>query len=267
MGKIYSVLMNKGGVGKTSLVINLAASLAEKYPDKKVLIIDADGQANATMSFSELPREIYSGSISDVLIGEAKIEDVILEITSNLHIVASNDDMNYLEMDVLQDPKRFPRPDLLLKNTLGTVRDTYDYIFIDAPPTLGLIAVNILNVADSVLVPFVPELYAVRGLRRVIEAIQDFQEHRPDLELGGIVGMMVDARTRLHLDMLREARNYCDQKGFRMFRTMIPRSIKFANAIALEAKPAVWASERTHYIVAAYEELLEELLSVGTEKA
>lgn len=264
LAKIYSVLMNKGGVGKTSLITNLAALLATKYPNKKVLIIDCDGQGNASMSFDSLPSE-FGANVADVFIGESTFNDVKIKITENLDIVPANDDMNYLEVDVLTKPDKFPSPSTLLKSAMEEIKSQYDYIFIDTPPALGLVAVNVLNVVDRVVIPFVPELYAVKGLKRVIEAIQEVkQEGRGEaLQLAGIVGMMVDNRTRLHVDMLQEARKYCDSHGYYLFKTIIPRSIKFANSVALEGKPAVWSSERNHPIVAAYYELLEELLEIG----
>lgn len=264
MAKIISVSMNKGGVGKTSLITNLAAAITSNNPKAKVLIIDTDGQGNSAIAFGKNPQE-FENNIYHVFIGDAQIQDVRIELTDTLHIVPANDDMNFLEFDILSNTSKYNQPFTLLKQAIQPIKDQYDYIFIDTPPSMGLVAGNVLAVADDVIIPFVPEMFAVQGLIRVIEAVEDFkQKTNPDLKITGIVGMMVDTRTTLHSEMIQKARKYCTGKNLKMFETIIPRSIRFANATAYEGKPAVW-TDKSNSIVAAYFELLGEVLE-GVQK-
>lgn len=264
MAIIYSVNMNKGGAGKTSLITNLASALNVTKPESKILIIDTDGQGNAGMAYSLKPHELEN-TIYDVFIGDLELKDVIINIGENIDLVAANDDMNYIEFDVLTKMNEFPNPLMLLKKAIDPMKELYDYIFIDAPPSLGLVSGNILNITDKVLIPFVPELFGVQGLVRVIESVNEFKHaNNPNLEIAGIVGMMVDQRTTLHSEMLQEARKYCLEKNIKLFDTVIPRSIRFANATAYDGKPAV-LNERSNKIVSAYYELLEEVLEHGSK--
>ena len=256
---ILAVSMNKGGVGKTSLVTNLAAALVNVHPGKKVLIIDTDGQGNSSIAFGKNPQD-FDHTIYEVFLGQESIEDVVVHLSEQLDLVPANQDMNFLEFDVLMNMERYPSPFMLLKNALNGIHDQYDYIVIDSPPSMGLIAGNVLAAADSVIIPFVPELFAVQGLIRVIETMGEFiQRTNQDLKLAGIVGMMVDTRTILHSEMLQKARQYCLKQGLKMFETIIPKSIRFANSTAYEGKPAVW-TDKSNPIVSAYFELLSEVI-------
>ncbi len=256
---ILAVSMNKGGVGKTSLVTNLAAALVNAYPGKKVLIIDTDGQGNSSIAFGKNPQD-FEHTIYEVFLGQESIEDVVVRLSERLDLVPANQDMNFLEFDVLMNMERYPSPFMLLKNALKGIHDQYDYIVIDSPPSMGLIAGNVLAAADSVIIPFVPELFAVQGLIRVIETMEEFiQRTNQNLKLAGIVGMMVDTRTILHSEMLQKARQYCLKHDLNMFETIIPKSIRFANSTAYEGKPAVW-TDKSNSIVSAYFKLLEEVI-------
>ncbi|MCR8987696.1 ParA family protein [Brevibacillus laterosporus] len=258
MAIVYSVCMNKGGVGKTSLITNLAAALASRMPDKKVLIIDTDGQGNSSIAFGKNPQE-FDSSMYGVFVGDLSFDDCTVQIQDNLFLVPANDDMNFLEFDVLSNLKKYPEPFALLSNAIKDVNDKYDYIFIDTPPSLGLVACNVLSVANEILIPFVPELFAVQGLMRVMDAINEFKEKtNPNLKISGVIGMMVDARTTLHSEMLQSARQYCFKNNIHIFDTIIPRSIRFANATAYENKPAVLI-DKNNPIVSNYFKLLEEI--------
>ncbi|MGX1402370.1 cellulose biosynthesis protein BcsQ [Bradyrhizobium japonicum] len=168
-----------------------------------------------------------------------------------------------MEFDILPNIQQYTRPFSLLKNALEEVKDIYDFIFIDTPPSMGLVAGNVLAASDKVIIPFVPEMFAVSGLIRVIEAIQDFKsKQNPALEVSGIVGMMVDSRTTLHSEMLQQARRYCMENDLTMFETIIPKSIRFANSTAYEGKPATW-TDYNNPIVAAYFDLMKEVVEYG----
>jgi chromosome partitioning protein len=264
MCKVYAVSINKGGVGKTSLVTNLSAALVRGYK-KKVLIIDTDGQGNTSMAFG-LDPESYEYTVYDVLVKGTPATNAIVEINDHLHILPANSEMNFIDFDVLTNMGKYPQPFGLLRDTINNLKSSYDYIFIDTPPSLSLVAGNVLSVADRVIIPFVPETFAVNGLIRVLEVIEDFKnKENPNLQIAGIVGMMADLRTSLHSGMLQEARKYCLANGLHMFETIIPKSIRFANSTAYEGKPATW-TDYNNTIVAAYYELLKEVIKHGEEK-
>lgn len=264
MAKVFSVSMNKGGVGKTSLVTNLGAALSSRK--NKVLIIDTDGQGNASMAFSKKPRE-FERTIYDVLLNKTSFHDVNISINKHLDLVPANDEMNYLEFDVLGNFETYKKPFSLLEGPLQEVKNEYDYIIIDTPPSMGLVAGNVLASVDRVFIPFVPESFAVQGLIRLIEAVRDFSEKRnPSLKIEGVVATMIDMRTTLHSELLQKARQYCLNNSIQMFETVVPKSIRFANATAYAGKPAVWSDKKNH-IVSAYFELIEEVLEHEQEKA
>lgn len=249
--------MNKGGVSKTSLVTNISGVLSQD--NKKVLIIDSDGQGNASMAFGLNPNNIED-TLYDVLVGDKSLKDVMIEVDENIDIVPSNNDMNFLEFDILPNVKEYQDPFALLKKKVEKVRDDYDYILIDTPPSMGLVAGNVLATADKVIVPFAPEMFAVTGLIRVIEAINDFKEKQnPSLDIEGVVGVMVDSRTKLHTEMLEQANKYCESNGIKMYDTIIPKSIRFANSFAYEGKPATLTDFRNH-LVMSYFDLTKEMV-------
>lgn len=259
MAEVYAVSMNKGGVGKTSLVSNLAGAIT-KLMKKKVLIIDTDGQGNSSIAFGFKQPNDFEFTIYDVLMGEKQMEDVIVEVTPDLHIIPANKDMNFLEFDILPNLAKYGEPFKLLSRHVKSIQDQYDYIFIDTPPSMGLVAGNVLAMADKVIIPFAPETYGVNGLINVIEGVNDFKNSQnPDLEIAGVVGMMVDSRTSLHSELLQQARAYCAGQGINMYDTIIPKSIRFANATAFDGKPATW-TDANNNIVKSYYELLKEVL-------
>ena len=257
MGKIIAVSTNKGGSGKTSLVTNLAGVLGLKK--KKVLIIDTDGQGNTSMAFGLNPSDM-NPTIYDVLMGKIKPEEAILNVGYKVDLLPSNSDMDFFDIEVLTNVERVKNPFYLLKNALGNIADSYDYIFIDTPPSLGLVAGNVLTYADTVIIPFPPELFAVRGLVRLVDTVNDFKEgYNPGLTIKGVVGMMVDSRTSLHNEMLVQAMAYCGSQDIKMYDTFIPKSIKFASATAYSGKPAVWVDKKNP-LVNSYTKLLNEII-------
>jgi chromosome partitioning protein len=265
MGEIYAISMNKGGVGKTSLVSNLAGAITKKLK-KRVLLVDTDGQANTSIAFNLKPQD-FEYTIYDVLTGEKTAKEVIVPVNEYLDILPSNNDMNFLEFDILPNIQQYAKPFSLLKNALEEIKDSYSIVLIDTPPSMGLVTGNVLAAADKVIIPFVPETFAVSGLVRVIEAIEDFKsKENPALEIAGIVGMMVDSRTTLHSEMLQQARRYCVENDLKMFETIIPKSIRFANSTAYEGQPATW-TDSNNSIVAAYFDLMKEVIREYGQKA
>ena len=213
MGEIYAVSMNKGGVGKTSLVTNLAGAITSTMKKKKVLIVDTDGQGSSIEAFGIDPDNLEH-TIYDVLIGEKKAKDVLVKLDKNLDILPSNFNMNFFEFDILPEIQKYPFPTYfrLLEKALETIKDDYDYILIDTPPSMGLVQMNVLAIADKVIIPVVPETFAMKGLPRILKGINDFKNtHNPSLEIAGVVFMMVDYRTALHSEYAQKIKAYCKE--------------------------------------------------------
>lgn len=232
---VISVLMNKGGVGKTSLLTNLAALAAKD--GKKVLLIDADAQANASLA---LGTDYAHISIYDVILGGATADEAIIQVMPGLDLLPSNTRLSNLIFQVKSEDF------LTLFNFVEDLKKGYDLILIDTPPSLELIAGNVLKVSDQIVIPFMPELFGVNGLMNVVEVIQDFKEKvNPKLDILGIVGTMVSSSTKLHRELLEQATNYAAKKGLRMFKTTIPKSIQFANATAYYKTPATLLKQQT----------------------
>lgn len=258
-GIVYSVLMNKGGVGKTSLVTNLASALSIKDPDKKVLILDTDGQGNASLAFGRFPNE-FKKTLIDCLVRSEDPNKVIINLSKNLDLLPSNDEMNYLEFDVLTDLKAYPDFFGLLKKVVDPLREKYDYIFIDSPPSMGLVAGNILSAADKVIIPYVPETFSVQGLIKVINTIEDFKkEQNVPVEIQAVVGMMVDNRTNIHGGLMLQADAYCKKQGILMAKNRIPKTIRFADATERYGMPITLA-EKNNRATKVYFDLLSEVI-------
>lgn len=253
--KKIAISTNKGGVLKTSITTNLAGVLSEKH---KVLIIDTDNQGNAALSFGVNP-DTLQNTLYDVLVDGLDPRVAIINVHRNIDILPSNDDMSFLEFDVLTNQQDFPKPFSLLKNAMKWVEEEYNYILIDSPPTLGLIQGNVLSYASSVLVPFQPENYSMRSLVKILNAIKNFKEqHNPGLTVEGVIPTLVDQRTTLHSQVLQECRKYCIENNIQIFDTVIPKSVRFASSIAYEGKPAT-LTDKKNPIVSAYFDLLEEV--------
>ena len=223
MGKVIAIANQKGGVGKTTTAINLAASLS--VLEKKVLIIDADPQANTTSGLNFSPDNDEQRTLYEVMIGRIGIQDALIQTEiAGLHMIPSHINLVGAEIEMLDEPDR----ESVLKDALAPIRDNYDFIIIDCSPSLGLITVNTLAAADSVMIPVQPEFFALEGLGKLLQTIRLVQGGvNPSLTIEGFVVTMFDGRTRVHTQVVGELREH-----FRdlVFKTIIQRNIRLSEA-------------------------------------
>mgnify|MGYP000777206605 CR=1 FL=1 len=221
MGHVIAV-SGKGGVGKTTTSINLSASLAAK--GKKVLVIDTDPQGNTTSGFGIEKNELED-TIYELILGECSIRDCIISnVIKNVSVVPSNVNLAAAEIELIGVDKK----EYILKNEVDYVKDDYDFIIIDCPPSLNMLTVNAMTTADTVLVPIQCEYYALEGLSQLIHTINLVQERlNPNLQIEGIVFTMYDVRTNLSNQVVENVRTNLDTK---IYDTLIPRNIRLAEA-------------------------------------
>ncbi len=225
MGRIIAIANQKGGVGKTTTSINLASALAEK--GKKVLVIDTDPQGNTTSGFgidkNEIDRTIY-----ELMIGECSIDEVItrnvVKGIDGVDIIPSNVNLAAVEIELIDSDNK----EYILREAISGIRDDYDFIIIDCPPSLSMLTVNAMTTANTVLVPIQCEYYALEGLSQLVHTVNLVKERlNPELDMEGVVFTMFDSRTNLSLQVVENVKEHIQEN---VYKTIIPRNIRLAEA-------------------------------------
>ncbi|MBY0009055.1 ParA family protein [Paenibacillus typhae] len=222
MSKIIAIANQKGGVGKTTTSVNLGAGMATL--GKRVLLVDIDPQGNTTSGVGVNKADV-ANCIYDILINEVNPQDAILHTQiEGLHIIPATIQLAGAEIELVSTISR----ELKLKKALNTVKSNYDYIIIDCPPSLGILTINSLTAADSVIIPIQCEYYALEGLSQLLNTVRLVQKNlNPHLSIEGVLLTMLDARTNLGIQVIEEVKKYFQEK---VYRTIIPRNVRLSEA-------------------------------------
>jgi len=222
MGKTIAIANQKGGVGKTTTAVNLSASMAEL--GKKILVIDTDPQGNMTSGFG-IDKNNVEYTVYELMLGECTTEEAIIKnVKENVDMIASNVNLAAVEIELIGVDNK----DYVLKNEIEWVKDKYDFIIIDCPPSLSMLTINAMTTADSILVPIQCEYYALEGLSQLIHTVNLVKERlNPSLELEGVVFTMYDSRTNLSAQVVENVKANLES---RVYETLIPRNIRLAEA-------------------------------------
>lgn len=257
MAKVVAFSTNKGGVLKTSLAINVAGTLASR--GKKILIIDMDNQGNISTSFKQDPDQ-YETTIYDLLtdLTDKHLSDAIITITPHLDIIAANDDLAYLEIDILTNSKKYPDCFNLLDPVIDRVSDDYDFVITDTPPAMGLVAANVFNVADDIIIPLQPEQYAFRSLVKTVGAIEKFKATNKTLQIVDVVPTKV-RNTNMHHAYIDAAKNYTKNMGIPFSSMMILDTVKYGEMIARLGMP-ITMIEHPNKTLSPYKEVFDSLV-------
>lgn len=223
MGKSYAIFNQKGGVGKTTTNINLGACLARK--GKRVLLVDIDPQGNTTSGLGLVKRELRDTLYEALTMEEYDVHKAVYQTeTKNLDIIPASVDLSGAEVELIQIFGR----EILLRNVLAQVKEEYDFIFIDCPPSLGLLTVNALVAADGVIIPIQCEFYALEGVSQLMKTVELVRrEMNRNLQITGVILSMFDGRTNLGLQVVQEVKRFF---GNKVFKTVIPKNVRLAEA-------------------------------------
>lgn len=256
MGRTIVVANQKGGVGKTTTAVNLSASLAEL--GKKVLIIDMDPQGNATSGLGVEKGDVEN-TIYEMLLGECSIEEcMIKDVYENLSLLPSNINLAAAEIELIS----FEEKEYILKKEVLRIKDSFDFLIIDCPPSLSMLTINSMCAADTVLVPIQCEYYALEGLTQLMHTINLVRERlNPELEMEGVVFTMYDARTNLSLQVVENVKNNLKQT---IYKTIIPRNIRLAEAPSHGMPINIYDPKSTG--AESYKLLADEVIHRGEEE-
>ncbi len=251
--KIFAIINQKGGVGKSTTAVNLASALG--HAGKEVLLVDLDPQGNTTSGFGVNKRDLNS-CVYDVLLGDEQIENVILcGVGKRVDILPATINLAGAEVELVNEMARENR----LKNALGSLRGRYDYVLIDCPPSLGLLTINALVASDKLLVPIQCEFYALEGVTKLLESMKRVKSMlNPSLDIVGIVLTMYDGRTNLSKQVVEEVKGFF---GDTVFETIIPRTVKLSEAPSYGQPINEYAPQNQGAI--AYDELAKEVIARG----
>lgn len=294
MGKMVAIINNKGGSAKTTTAINIAGAYAMKNPNKKVLIIETDGQGNATRSFN-MNAHSYEKTMYDIFMDNFSAEECVVNAFNNIDIIPANSDMNFVEFDEMNLFKNrlidkislaFESSDVnlsvdevvhiinngadltegyfnMLKGKLDSLVDKYDLVVFDTPPELKAVTSSVLAIADEAVIPFEPDSYSIDGIINILSRIAKIKNGlNPDLNIAGILAVKVKGRTNLHVDTINKVMRYCMKNNLYYFQTEIPNTIKFAESTSVNGLPATIAQSKNVF-VEAYYKLLDEMIERG----
>lgn len=277
MADKIAVVNNKGGSTKTTTTVNLAGAYAVTHPSKKVLIVDGDGQGNAGLSFGKNftnTDEVQHNTTYDILMGNAEAKDCIVNAYANIDIIPANEEMNYLEYDLMALYEEGGATGSITRRYFNMLEDKfdeldkeYDLIIFDTPPEIKSITSSVLSIVDSVIIPYEPDAFAAKGVISMTKRIFEIKnKYNKDLEIAGIMAVKVESRTKTHNEIMNNVMKWAMRNQIYYFQAEMPKSVKFSESVTYRGLPAAihGRSSRTmSKFVEVYYSLLEELSSNG----